>query len=331
MVEDEEPVGIEGRWAARSALRYALVSAPGTILAAVAIGWSYSELTEFDRPSPVGALPFLGAQALWCVGAVLAVHRDDVDTRPRSLAVRLASIVAVLGLASLLAPPTPIPQGAVLLGVSFVLPTVVATALAWQGPLVAVLRAVVGGAGVVIGVPAALLVLLVAATRAMSIPLAASFAALVAHLPVTFVTTVVRANRSPDGEPAPPMRGRPAVALTPLVLFVAALAGVGGIAARPLSPHEDDPLLAEVAAAHRDLNSAVGWDSWRPRALEKTAATLDRAVTLSDEAPEMIDAAARVREALAHDDRDAAVAAHRIVAGFELNVREARRLLAEMD
>lgn len=325
---EHEVVEEHGRWSVRRAVRVAVATSPATIFAAVAIGWMYSQFTEFDRPRALTALPFLGAQAVWCGGVVVLTYRAEIATALRPLAGRIAIVGALLAAVVAAAPPTPLPQGAVLLGTTFVLPSVVVTALAWPGPLAAMLRAVVGGIGLAVGLPAALLVLLVAATRSMSIPLAASIAAFVAHVPITFLTTSIRGERAPVV--AASDRRRPdLVAVAPVSLACAALLGLGGLATRPLSPAEQDPLLAEVAAVHRDLNSAVGWDAWRPRALSSTEERLARAVALSDGAPELVDAAAYVRDAIQSNDRSAAVVAHRIVAGFELNVREARELLAD--
>lgn len=324
-VEDESD-GDEGSWGVRRAAYVAFATSPATVLAAVAIGWMYSQFTEFDRPRPLTSLPFLIAQVVWCTGVVLLAWRSEVTTALRPVAVRLSVVGALLAVLVVTAPPTPIPQGAVLLGAAFVLPPIVVTALAWPGPLVAAVRAVVAGIGLAVGLPAALFVLLVAATRSMSIPLAASIAAFVAHVPITFLTTAIR-GEGPAVPAAVPQRHRVAVAVAPLTLACAALLALGGLASRPLSPAEQDPLLAEVAAVHRDLNSAVGWDAWRPRALSSTSDRLTRAIALSEGAPEMVDAAAYVRDAIDDDDRAAAVVAHRIVAGFERNVRQARELV----
>jgi hypothetical protein len=327
-VQEDEPDGDGGRWGVRRAANVAIATSPATVLAAVAIGWMYSQFTEFDRPRPLTSLPFLIAQAVWCTGVVLLAFRGEVTTALRPLAVRLSVVGGFLAALVAAAPSTPIPQGAVLLGGAFVLPPVVVTALAWPGPLVAALRAVVAGIGLAVGLPAALLVLLVASTRSMSIPLAASIAAFVAHVPITLLTTVIRGERTSVPVAVPP-RPAIAVAVAPLALACAGLIALGGLASRPLSPAEQDPLLAEVAAVHRDLNSAVGWDAWRPRALSPTGDRLARAIALSEGAPEMVDAAAYVRDAIDDDDRAAAVVAHRIVAGFERNVRQARELIAD--
>ena len=81
---------------------------------------------------------------------------------------------------------------------------------------------------------------------------------------------------------------------------------------------EDDEFAVGLRRAHKDLNSAVGWDDWRPTYLRKTAPRLRK---LADEYPNaaspLIDAALHIERALKENDRYAAVVAHRAVAGLE--------------
>lgn len=87
--------------------------------------------------------------------------------------------------------------------------------------------------------------------------------------------------------------------------------------------------LHALAVAVSLAVAAVGWDAWRPGALSPTRQRLARAIVLSEGARELVDADDYVREAIEGDDRNAAVVAHKIIAGFELNVRETRELLAD--
>jgi hypothetical protein len=88
----------------------------------------------------------------------------------------------------------------------------------------------------------------------------------------------------------------------------------------------NDPFAVGLRDAHIDLNSAVGWDDWRPRHIRDTAPRL-RALAQrfpNAESP-LIDAATHIERALQDNDRYQAVIAHRAVAGLESLYRQQKR------
>lgn len=95
---------------------------------------------------------------------------------------------------------------------------------------------------------------------------------------------------------------------------------------------ESDPLAVGVRAAHFDLNDAVGYDRWEPAELEGTAESLRSLAGRSSSAePRLLEAADLVERAIAEDEREDAVIAHRVVEGLERLIAEgadARRQLA---
>ena len=81
---------------------------------------------------------------------------------------------------------------------------------------------------------------------------------------------------------------------------------------------ENDEFAVGLRRAHKDLNSAVGWDDWRPTYLRKTAPRLRKlAAKYPNAASPLTDAAVHIERALKENDRRAAVVAHRAVAGLE--------------
>ena len=306
------------RRAAQMAVRFAALSAPAVVAATVAIGWIYAPYTEFDRPSFVAVIPFLGSVGLWSLGAAVWALPHDPRPSGRALGAGALLVAAVVVAAIAFAPDAPLRQAAWALAATMVLPNAVWATLAFPGVAMLAVRAVVAGIGAAMALPVVAVLVIISLSRSLPLIVAAGLGALLVHLPVTgFPSSIGAGRREHDG------RGVPMVASGAIVLAVV-VAGAG-LVAKPAAPAESDPLLAEVAAAHRDLNAAVGWDSWRPNALTPTAARLERAAALSGgDAPELLEAVERVRAARAHDDRESAVIAHRIVAGFELKVRESR-------
>jgi hypothetical protein len=83
------------------------------------------------------------------------------------------------------------------------------------------------------------------------------------------------------------------------------------------------PLMIGLRSAHADLNRATGWGRWEPKELQGTAAELRALAVRYDNAGiELQDAAVAIDTALADDDRERAVVAHRIVAGLEHRARD---------
>lgn len=84
---------------------------------------------------------------------------------------------------------------------------------------------------------------------------------------------------------------------------------------------EDDPAAVAVRDAHKALNAAVGWDSWRPGYLDGRAAALRELSTrYSPSHPvhgSLVSAADAIDEAVALDDPGPARRAHGIIAGLE--------------
>ena len=119
------------------------------------------------------------------------------------------------------------------------------------------------------------------------------------------------------------------------VLLGAALVGVmaglsilwlsgsfGGREAHYPSTDLDDPVAVAVRDAHVRLNSAVGWDEWRPDHLKGLSRELREAAALREPGPDplrsvLLEAADAVDHALADDDRDEARFAHRLVEDAE--------------
>jgi hypothetical protein len=88
----------------------------------------------------------------------------------------------------------------------------------------------------------------------------------------------------------------------------------------PINRH---PLLVGLHAAHTDLNAAVGFGRWEPEHLADTSADLRRlAVRYDNAGPILEEAAQRIDDAIAGDDRSAASTAHTIVDHLERRVRE---------
>ena len=87
------------------------------------------------------------------------------------------------------------------------------------------------------------------------------------------------------------------------------------------------PLVIGLHHAHDDLNAAVGYERWEPEHLEGTADELRALAVRFDNAGLILeDAAVHIDQAIAENDRQSAVVAHRIVDGLEARVRaELRR------
>lgn len=134
------------------------------------------------------------------------------------------------------------------------------------------------------------------------------------------------------------MRSRRLLVVTVLLLAVA-LSGAlttawmrgafDGRAGHYPATDPDDPVARGVRDAHDALNSAVGWDEWRPehlRGLPERLAALARRYgddTRSAARSQLLEAAAAIREALRADERVDAVFAHRLIEQLE------RRLAAD--
>ena len=120
-----------------------------------------------------------------------------------------------------------------------------------------------------------------------------------------------------------------------LRLAAASLGLILGLAMTVLTAHDVDvlrpidrhPLIAGLHAAHADLNAAVGFGRWRPEALTHTASDLRRLAVRYDNAGAILEEAAqRIDDARATNDRQAARTAHTIVDHLERRVREQLRL-----
>jgi hypothetical protein len=86
------------------------------------------------------------------------------------------------------------------------------------------------------------------------------------------------------------------------------------------------PLVIGLHRAHDDLNAAVGYDRWEPEHLEGTADDLRALAVRYDNAGAILeDAATEIDHAVAENDRQSAVVAHRIVDGLEARVRDELR------
>lgn len=91
----------------------------------------------------------------------------------------------------------------------------------------------------------------------------------------------------------------------------------------PIDPN--DEFAVELREAHKELNSAVGWDDWRPRYIQGTAERLRRLASKYPNAQSpLLDAALHIETALKDGERRHAVIAHRAVSGLESLHRKAR-------
>ena len=90
-----------------------------------------------------------------------------------------------------------------------------------------------------------------------------------------------------------------------------------------LDPIDRHPLLVGLHEAHTDLNAAVGFGRWEPARLDDTAAELRLLAVRYDNAGKILEEAAqRIDEAVAENDRASAATAHTIVDHLERRVRE---------
>jgi hypothetical protein len=310
------------------AWRYAAGAAVGVGLAVYAAVSTYGHYTELDRPSRVVALPFAAVVALVSVAIGLLASPDpsaSVVATLRSAATGLAAAAAPVGVFLALAPHRPLTQLAAVVLVVLATPPAVWLALAFPGLPLVLARALVALIVVVTVLPAAVFAGLVALARGYDLSMVVVAAAIAVHVPLTLLSSLIdRRAGDEDREPVATVRSVQPVAAIAVGALGFAFAFVGLRSGARIDAGRD-PVLAAVAAAHNDLNQAVGWDRWEPDQLEQTAGRLDEAATLADGgAPELAEAAADVRRALAAGDRDSAVAAHRIVAGFEQKIRYLR-------
>jgi hypothetical protein len=83
-----------------------------------------------------------------------------------------------------------------------------------------------------------------------------------------------------------------------------------------------NPFWVEVRGAHNQLNGAVGWNRWRPGELDGAAERLERVAGQDPQfGAQALEAARLIRTAVADDDRESAVLAHRAVEAIEVGLR----------